>query len=243
MNLPIKYSFYSVSESAVCIDFGNAIDESINSRVHAFYHHLKNNPAIQWIDIIPAYTSVTVIYDVIQLRKYCSSASKFVQQEIEKAITACDWNKKDNTRLVTVPVCYHTNVAPDLIRLAEEKKISIDQLISLHTNKMYRVFMIGFLPGFAYMGTVDKELVTPRLQKPRTNVRAGSVGIAGEQTGIYPLDSPGGWNIIGQTPLSLFDIDREVPVLLQPGDQVKFVSISIEEFMSFDKHSFNIFNR
>ncbi len=242
MNYPLKYSIQSVSESAVCINFGNSIDALINDRVHAFCHHLKKSSATQWIDIIPAYTSVTIIYNAIELRKHCSSAYEVVKQEIEKAIASCDWNKKGIARLVTIPVCYHPNVAPDLVRLSKEKKISIEQLIWLHTTPTYLVFMIGFLPGFAYMGTIDKKLITPRLEKPRTTVKAGSVGIAGEQTGIYPLDSPGGWNIIGQTPLTLFDADRKAPVLLQPGDQIKFKSISMDEFMSFDKNSFNVFN-
>ena len=108
--------------------------------------------------------------------------------------------------------------------------MSIEEIIQMHTNKSYRVFMIGFLPGFAYMGSVDEKIITARRIQPRTNVAAGSVGIAGEQTGIYPLDSPGGWNIIGQTPLKLFDAKRENPVLLEAGDMVSFTAIDINEF-------------
>jgi inhibitor of KinA len=121
-------------------------------------------------------------------------------------------------------------LAADLQELASMHKLTIEGIIEIHCSKIYRIYMIGFLPGFAYMGTVDSRIVSPRKSKPRTNVPAGSVGIAGSQTGIYPFDSPGGWQLIGQTPLLLFDPTKENPTLLEPGDQVSFHTISLEEF-------------
>jgi inhibitor of KinA len=133
-------------------------------------------------------------------------------------------------RTLKIPVCYEAAFAPDLAELATEKNLTTDEVIRLHTNTVYRVYMIGFLPGFPYMGKVDGRMATPRRSSPRTSIPAGSVGIAGEQTGIYPLSSPGGWNIIGRTPIRLFDKDRPEPVLLQPGDAVQFYSITEDEF-------------
>jgi inhibitor of KinA len=127
------------------------------------------------------------------------------------------------------------SLAPDIISLAETHELSVEEVISLHTAKIYRVYMIGFLPGFAYMGSVDEKLTTPRRMQPRTIVPAGSVGIAGEQTGIYPFDSPGGWQLIGQTPLQMFDATGATPCYLHPGDEVQFHAISIEEFKKAKK--------
>jgi len=125
-------------------------------------------------------------------------------------------------------------------RILKEKNVSLEELIEVHSSKSYHVFMIGFLPGFAYMGPVDPRIATPRIPTPRTQIVAGSVGIAGEQTGIYPLSSPGGWNIIGRTPLKVFDPNSTQPVLFQTGDQVKFIPITKEEFKSFDHSTLNV---
>jgi inhibitor of KinA len=139
-------------------------------------------------------------------------------------------NTNEVNRLVRIPVCYEPFFAPDIEALANQKSITLHQLITLHTSVTYKVFMIGFLPGFPYMGEVDSSLEASRHLQPRKAVAAGSVGIAGKQTGIYPLTSPGGWQIIGRTPLRLFDVNRENAVLLQPGDSVQFYSITANEF-------------
>jgi inhibitor of KinA len=142
-------------------------------------------------------------------------------------------NEISKQRILEIPVCYAKPFAPDLETLALQNQLTTEEVIQLHTAKVYRVYMIGFLPGFAYMGKVDHRIAAPRKSQPRTNIPAGSVGIAGEQTGIYPLVSPGGWNIIGQTPLKLFDAARPDPVLFQPGDRVHFYSISQNEFENY----------
>jgi len=133
-------------------------------------------------------------------------------------------------KVIEIPVCYDKDFGIDLERVAQHTQISIHEIIQIHTSKTYHVYMLGFLPGFAYMGIVDERISTPRLITPRTNVAAGSVGITGSQTGIYPLDSPGGWNILGRTPIQLFNAGKEQPCLLQPGNTVKFISITKAAF-------------
>ncbi len=141
--------------------------------------------------------------------------------------------KKKITDIIRIPVCYETICAPDLLSLASIKGITTDELIRLHSSTTYRVFMNGFLPGFAYMGKVDETIAAPRLTTPRQKVPAGSVGIAGDQTGIYPMESPGGWQLIGRTPLALFNTDSSKPCLIEPGDQVQFYPISWNEFQNW----------
>ena len=135
-------------------------------------------------------------------------------------------------RKISIPVCYSRAFAPDIEFIASEKNISIEKIIQLHTSKSYTVYMIGFLPGFSYMGEVAEAIAIPRKIQP-VSVAAGSVGIAGKQTGIYPLESPGGWQIIGRTPLKIFDKGKSDPVLLQPGDEIQFYSISEDEFKNY----------
>jgi inhibitor of KinA len=131
--------------------------------------------------------------------------------------------------MVRIPVCYDALFAPDLGLLAASKGMTSEEVVQLHQSRPYRVYMLGFLPGFAYLGQVADKLAMPRKQQP-VEVAAGSIGIAGNQTGIYPMVSPGGWHIIGRTPVTLFDSDKENPTLLKPGDTVQFFSISLDEF-------------
>eukprot|EP01136_Pigoraptor_vietnamica_P038048 Opistho-1_new@106825 len=153
-----------------------------------------------------------------------------MESQLQEATRSVALDTATIANRITIPVCYDLSLAPDLVELATLHQLSVEEVIQLHTAQTYRVYMIGFLPGFAYMGSVDERIRTARKANPRTKVPAGSVGIAGEQTGIYPLDSPGGWQLIGQTPLPLFDATRTDPCLLQPGDEVQFCSISLTAF-------------
>lgn len=139
--------------------------------------------------------------------------------------------------LVKIPVCYHPSVAPDLAHMAAQTELTEAEIIQLHCQPIYKVYLIGFLPGFPYMASVNKAIQFPRKTTPRALVPAGSVGIAGEQTGIYPLNSPGGWQLIGKTPLILFDMRKEMPCLLQPGDTVQFYPIELAEFLSIQQQN------
>jgi inhibitor of KinA len=242
VNLP--YTIYPCGDSAITISFGETMDVKINERVHQLFTYLKKDNT-HWLDVIPAYTSVTVFYNSAAMqRQGISVPHQWVKEKLERAAEGSLNIIAEKKRTLIIPVCYHSSVAPDSKRVCDQSKISIEELVELHTQKSYRVFMIGFLPGFAYMGNVSDKIATPRLEKPRAQVAEGSVGIAGNQTGIYPLTSPGGWNIIGKTPLQLFAAKKALQenssaVLFQPGDEVIFKSISKAEFDVFDATTFN----
>ena len=230
------YTIFPLGDAALTIDFGNRIDDDINQKVLQLFHRLQHlSPFIR--DVIPAYSSLTVYYDVMGMHTKEKTAFEVIKEIVTPLV-----NEKSESvitgRKISIPVCYAPSYAPDLLEVALQKHITPAEVIQLHTAKAYRVYMIGFLPGFPYMGKVDKRIATPRRSQPRNTVPAGAVGIAGEQTGIYPLTSPGGWNIIGQTPLRLFDAAKKEPVLLQPGDEVTFYTITEDEFINYqDGHT------
>jgi len=230
----IQYRIFPLGDQALTIELGDKIDRNINQKCVLLAKHLyqQNLKAVK--DIVPAYTTVSVIYDPFLVN---TSAYNFMKAEVEQVISTCNWNDEINSRKIEIPVCYHPSLAPDLEELAAAKNISVDDVIHLHSNQSYHVYMIGFLPGFPYMGTVDEKIATPRKQKPHLKVEAGSIGIAGMQTGIYPLSSPGGWNIIGQIPVIMFDVSKEQPCYLQQGDEVRFMPISLEEFHHLKQQS------
>lgn len=229
-------TIYPINECTISIKVGDGLDEVVSEKVHALYRQLKQNPF--WSDVVPAYNTVTVVYNPLALLQHYPLASAYAVSLLQQAIDQPIIETRQSNRLLKIPVCYDTTFGLDLTQMSRDLKISVDEIIMLHTAEMYRGYMIGFLPGFAYMGKVDPRIVSPRLAKPRTLVPAGSVGIAGEQTGIYPLDSPGGWNVVGRTPLKLFDAKKSDPVFFRPGDQVKFVQISTQEFREFDSAIF-----
>lgn len=225
------YTIYPLGDSALTIDFGNKIDEELNGYVLQLFRTLLNSsPVVK--DVIPAYSSLSIYYDVAE--QHSNERTAF--ETMKEIILPFLYNNHElnvKGRLIKIPVCYSSKFSLDLEELAAQKNFPVEEIIRLHTEKTYRVYMIGFLPGFAYMGTVDKRIATPRKQQPRTSVPAGSIGIAGEQTGIYPLPSPGGWNIIGRTPVKVFAAEKEDAVLFQPGDEVKFYSITEDEFENY----------
>ena len=230
------YTIFPLGDAALTIELGNTIDENINKKVLQLFHQLKTSTVPHIIDLVPAYSSLTVYYDVAALhgkKEADKTAFETMAEQIEALASDEPVIISAQARQVKIPVCYAKSFAFDLDEIAQQKNISTEEVIQLHTSKSYRVFMIGFLPGFAYMGTVDERIAVPRRAEPRMLVEAGSVGIAGTQTGIYPLNSPGGWQIIGKTPLKLFDKNSSYPVLLQPGDEVTFYSITEDEFAHY----------
>jgi inhibitor of KinA len=231
MDLP-PYRIFALGDSALVIDFGNEIDERVNQLVHSLFYYFKNNPVPGIIETVPAYSSLTVYYDVISVRKETKNDDTAFESMSSLLKNILAGKMTDTTvtgNLISIPVCYEKEFAKDLEWIANHNNIWQQEIISLHTAATYHVYMLGFLPGFAYMGLVDEKIAAPRKLKP-TPVEAGSVGIAGKQTGIYPLASPGGWQIIGRTPLKLFDKDKNNPVLFKPGDLVRFYSITKNEF-------------
>ncbi len=234
MNEKQLHSLSPLGDSAILINFGNAIDETINKRVLALFELLKQSAIKGVRDIVPAYCSLVIHYDPL-IKKVTNNitAFEFYSQQINHLLNSENQLTIKSSRSVKVPVCYSTKYALDITNIATERKIPVDEIIQLHCAGKYRVYMIGFLPGFAYMGEVDERIAMPRLSQPRLRIEAGSVGIADKQTGIYPVASPGGWQIIGKTPLSIFNKDAEDPIFFQPGDEVQFYSITEDEFENY----------
>jgi len=227
-----SYKISSLGETALIIDFGNTIDESINKLVHSLFYQLQNDPIPGMIEAVPGYSSLTIYYDIPFIRNILNkqtTAFEWVSESLKKFIPKENIETGDPQILIKVPVCYVIEYAPDLGFIASHNKISPDEIIYLHTSATYHIYMLGFLPGFAYMGMVDEKISSSRKQKP-VFVEAGSIGIAGKQTGIYPFRSQGGWQIIGRTPLKLFDKEKINPVLFKAGDKVQFYSITKDEF-------------
>jgi inhibitor of KinA len=236
LNNQLTYKIFPLGDAALTVDFGNIIDESINEKVIDLFHELQREPLPGMIEAVPAYSSITVYYDLLATRKKAPAAQSVVNwmtaklhQRLQQPLPT---NHSGNGELISIPVCYEGEFAPDLERLARERNISPEEVVRIHTSKPYRVFMLGFLPGFAYMGEVDERIATPRKLQP-VSVAAGSVGIAGKQTGIYPLVSPGGWQIIGRTSLSLFNKEKEQITLFKAGDSVQFIPVGKDEFTRY----------
>ena len=207
-------------DSALLIKFGDEIDLSINQRVHNLDALLNARKISGIIETVPAYATLLVYYDPLVLT-YTQIAER-VKTEMESV----EKNISRKPRRVEVPVRYGGD--DDLQFVAEYHHISPREVVRIHTSRDYTVYMMGFTPGFAYMGKLDNAIATPRLETPRVRVDAGSVGIAGAQTGIYPIASPGGWRIIGRTSLRLFDLTADPPFLFSPGDLVRFVVEGID---------------
>ncbi len=219
--------FKPAGDSALVIIFGDRIDEEINKKVHAVANAIEKASPDWLIEVVPTYTSVYVYYDPLELsyQEALDAIRPFLSAE----------PKEEKPRIVEIPTVYGGEFGPDIEFVAQHNSLTVDDVIEIHSKPLYRVYMLGFTPGFAYLGGMDERIATPRLEKPRLKVPAGSVGIAGKQTGIYPIESPGGWRLIGRTPLRLFTPEKDPPTLLRPGDYVKFVPISEEEFWEIYK--------
>lgn len=218
-----------VSDSALLIEFGDAIDYEINGRVYALQREIEASDIREAVDeFIPSYRSLLVEYD----------ASKYSHREMQDRVaglverTTAEVGSVGGTDDEThqIPVAYGGEYGPDLETVAEHAGLSTDEVIAIHSGTDYHVFMLGFAPGFPYLGGMDERIACPRLATPRTVVPAGSVGIAEAQTGVYPNASPGGWQLIGQTPLALFDVGADPPAVMLPGTKVNFVPITHEEY-------------
>jgi len=214
-------------DSALTIEFGAAIDPLINRRVQTLYKKLKTDPPSGVIDLIPTYRSLLIQYDPISL------SDEHLRKIISSLMDEAEGLVKEAARIVEVPVCYGKGFGLDLEEVAAYHQLTVDDVIRIHSQSTYQVYMIGFTPGFPFMGGLDKRLLTPRKKIPREIVPAGTVGLAGQQTGIYPIESPGGWQLIGRTPIKLFDLCLGDPFYLKPGDQVIFKPISKEEFEDY----------
>jgi len=215
--MTFKPKIVPLGDSALLVQLGDEIDIAINQRVHALSALINISRFEGVIETVPAYATLLVHYDplilsFVQIKNYLR----------EKVAQAAD-NESRKRKRVEVPVRYGGEYGIDLESVARHCRLSMDDVIQIHSQKTYTVFMMGFTPGFPYMGKLDDAIVVPRLETPRTRVPAGTVAIAGSQTGIYSIDSPGGWQLIGWTPVRLFNPESESPFLFSPGDEVKFI--------------------
>lgn len=219
-----KVKFLTAGDRALVMEFGNEIDKEINSKISTVVNYLKNNKFKGIIDILPTYRSILINYDP-QIIKY-----KELVKHLNEIKT--DEKEKENTsvRLVEIPTLYGGDYGPDIEFVAKNANLSVDDVIKIHSGTDYLVYMMGFLPGFTYLGGLDKRIATPRLKSPRLKIEAGSVGIASNQTGMYPVESPGGWQLIGRTPLKLYDQSENPPVFIQAGDYIRYIPINEKEY-------------
>lgn len=216
---------YRISgDRVLLVEFGDAIDIGINEKVRAMTALLRAEPPAGVELVLPAYRSLAVVYDPMITTP---AALEPVVRQLEDRLDEADIPAP---RTVDIPVCYGGDFGPDIRFVADHNGLSVSEVIERHSARPYHIYTIGFAPGFCYLGGLDPKLHTPRLPTPRTAVPAGTVGIAEAQTGIYPLDSPGGWRLIGRTPLKLFDIRRSSPFLYETGDSLRFVPISTEAY-------------
>ncbi len=207
-----------LGDSCVSVQFAAVIDPAVNARCIALAASLEGLALRGVRDVVPTYNAVTVHFDQLL------ADGEALSTELRRLASVPPRPWADESRTIEIPVSYGGPSGPDLGAVAEFAKCSEADVVRLHTQARYRVYMLGFLPGFAYMGTVDRQIAMPRLDTPRMRVAGGSVGIAAEQTGIYPCDAPGGWRIIGRTSERMFDATRAEPFRLKAGDHVKFVS-------------------
>lgn len=206
-----------MGDAAVLVELGDVLDAALNARVHALARQVENLRGVTVT--VPGYTTLLVEYEPAM----CDY--DVLCRDIENALGATDAAVMPETRMIEIPTRYGGEFGPDLDFVAQHNGMTTEQIVWRHTQDTYRVFMIGFSPGFPYLGIVNEKIAAPRLETPRKRVPAGSVAIAGRQTGIYPRESPGGWRLIGRTDVKLFDPLCEPPTLLRAGDRVKFVRI------------------
>ena len=225
----MKYKIFPLGDNALTIEFGNEISVELNNRVVQTAEFFERNRFDGLIETLPAYASLSIFYDVLLVRENFpefTTAFAAVKHLSENALQNLDESSKINTRLIEIPVSFDAEFALDLEFVAQMNDLSPNDVVEIFLARTYRVYMLGFLPGFAYMGEVDERIATPRKTSPRLKVPKGSVGIAGGQTGIYSLESPGGWQIIGRTNVEIFTPNAESPTFLQAGDSVKFYEIN-----------------
>ena len=218
------FRFLPLGDAALMVEFGNAIDPGLNARVITFAETVA---AQRWdgvLDVVPTYCSVTIHVDPL-----CLDVDTLMEQLQHLPHTTSHQRKSSGTHH-TIPVLYGGEWGPDLEEVAAFANMSVPEAIRLHASVLYRVYMLGFSPGFPYLGSVPAPLTMSRLATPRTSVPVGSVGIAGSQTGIYPTATPGGWRLIGRTPVALYRPNSSTPFLLSPGDMVRFEPIGSQEF-------------
>jgi KipI family sensor histidine kinase inhibitor len=219
----------TAGDAAVTVEFGDAVRAGLNDRVRGLAALLEEKPIRGVTETVPAYCSALVCYDPLIIRH--GALVRRLRRYAERAQAA----PAGGCRVFTLPVCYGGGYGEDLEDVAVHTGLSAPEVIRRHSAAEYRIYMMGFLPGFAYLGGLDPALATPRLTTPRVKIPAGAVGIGGEQTGVYPLDSPGGWHLIGRTPVRPYDASRNPAILYRAGDCIRFSPISAAEYADIER--------
>lgn len=222
-----------LGESAISISFGHTVSLDIHHHVRALGEYIEEHPFPGLKEYILSYTSVTLMYDieaVLDGHDDAQSAAAVMTAYARDAVAHLDKETLPPPAVVTIPVCYGGSFGPDLEFVAQSHDMTPEEVIAIHTKNEYTVYMIGFCPGFPYLGGLDERIATPRRSSPRVTIPARSVGIAGMQTGVYPLSTPGGWQLIGRSAIELFTPDKDTPSLLKAGDLVRFKSITEKEY-------------
>lgn len=234
----LEINIRPLGDSALVVKFGNEISPLIHKQVIQLVEIVEKEPFDGFIEAVPSYTNVTIFYNPVTVYYSYQQESKKTLFEVVGTFIESYINKiSDSTvfehRLVEIPVIYGGQFGPDLEYVAKSNHISIEEVINIHSENEYLVYMIGFAPGFPFLGGMDEKIATPRKKSPRPSIPSGSVGIAGKQTGVYPFETPGGWQIIGRTPLELFLPNMSPPTRLQSGDKVRFIPITQEEYYKY----------
>lgn len=216
--------FLAAGDRALVIEFGDAIDPELNRRVRRLQFAIQEAKLPELVEMVPTYRSLLVYYEPRQ------ASPAELRAKLEVLAGDTEGGRLPEPMVTEVPTVYGGEYGPDLEFVAEHNRLLRDEVIGLHGGKVYLIHMLGFIPGFAYLGGICPHIAAPRLATPRARIAAGSVGIAGNQTGIYPAESPGGWRLIGRTPIELFHPQKEPPALLRMGNYVRFVPITAEEF-------------
>jgi inhibitor of KinA len=229
-----KWSINALGDHAIVFALAPSVDTTTVHSIAALNAFVKSKNFVGVIDLIPSYYTLTLIYDPITflspISNFTTQLTAFSCSIINEFDASAIQIMNKEIDIIKVPVCYEIEFALDIEKLSKEKNISTEEIVNIHCAKLYEVYSIGFLPGFTYMGIVDESIQTPRHEKPRINVNAGSVGIAGVQTGIYPTNSPGGWKIIGRTPCKVFDPNPSILAKFKVGDHIQFYPISKTDF-------------
>ncbi|MGV3244098.1 5-oxoprolinase subunit PxpB [Staphylococcus sp. 11261D007BR] len=223
--------FRQISEQSFMIYFEANISEEIFEHVYAVADYIRNlkHPHVQ--EVIPSYRAILVNFDGMSIQ-YESIIDELQLNDFK-------FNQHDSSsprRIINIPVLYGGKWGPDIEIVADHNNLTVEEVVRYHTEGYYLVYMIGFMPGFPFLGGLDEHLHTPRKEEPRLRIKAGSVGIANNQTGLYPADSPGGWQIIGRTPIDVFDLNRDPKILYRPGDKIKFYAINEEKFLHIQRY-------
>lgn len=219
-----KFKYIPFGDNGIIIEVGNEISKEINRKIRGLVFRIESNGFEEIIEIIPTYRSILILYNPLKI-SYNNLVEKLKYIE-----STMDEIKLPPAEIIHIPTLYGGKYGVDLDYVAEYNGLTPQEVIEIHSGTNYLVYMIGFTPGFPYLGGMSEKIATPRLETPREKILSGSVGIAGNQTGIYPIDSPGGWRIIGRTPLKLFDINRDPVVLLKAGQYIRFEPIDEDEY-------------